>query len=245
MMRALSASELLGAWEQGLGQSPSERALTLLAAIDPRNSRDALAKLSIGRRDAGLLSLREEIFGSRLISLADCPACGERLELSFNTADIEDSLPATTLEEFSIKIEDWHVGFRLPNSDDLLALSDCNDEDVGRALLLRRCILSAEKNREAGAIDDLPATVIEGVVERMAEADALGDVEIALNCPLCGHDWQEPFDIVSFLWTEINAWARRALQDVHKLARAYGWREADILALSPLRRQVYLEMISQ
>jgi hypothetical protein len=79
----------------------------------------------------------------------------------------------------------------------------------------------------------------------MAEADALGDVQLALTCPQCGHEWQAPFDIASFLWTEINAWAHRTLQDVHELARAYGWREADILALSPWRRQVYLEMISQ
>jgi hypothetical protein len=97
-MRALSASELLDAWERGLGQRLNERALTLLAATDPQNPLDALAKLSIGRRDAGLLSLREKIFGSRLISLADCPRCRERLELSFNTADIQDSSGATALE---------------------------------------------------------------------------------------------------------------------------------------------------
>jgi hypothetical protein len=244
-MRALSASELLGAWERGLGQRLNERALTLLAATDPQNPRDALAKLSIGRRDAGLLSLREEIFGSRLISLADCPRCHERLELSFNTADIQDSSGAMALEESSVRVEDWQVEFRLPNSDDLLALSDCKDVGAGRALLLRRCILSVEKNREVSAVDDLPANVIEAVVQRMAEADALGDVQLALTCPLCGHEWQAPFDIVSFLWTEINAWAHRTLHDVGELARAYGWREADILALSPLRRQVYLEMISQ
>ena len=47
---------------------------------------------------------------------------------------------------------------------------------------------------------------------------------------------------MSFLWTEIEAWAWRMLSDVHTLARAYGWGERDILALSPTRRQFYLEM---
>ena len=51
------------------------------------------------------------------------------------------------------------------------------------------------------------------------------------------------FDIVSFFWAEIDAWARRVLREVNVLARAYGWRESDILALSPVRRQIYLSMV--
>jgi hypothetical protein len=35
------------------------------------------------------------------------------------------------------------------------------------------------------------------------------------------------------------------LYDVHALASAYGWREADVLAMSPMRRQVYLELARQ
>ena len=244
-MRALSASELLTAWERGLGQRLMDRALTLLAATDPHSPRDALAKLSIGRRDAGLLSLREEIFGPRLTALADCPRCRERLELSFQAADIRNSSNVAAPEELSVRVEDWQVVFRLPNSDDLLAVSDCRDANTGRALLLRRCILAIEKNGEARALDDVPAKVIDVTVQKMGEADSLGDVHLALSCPVCSYEWQAPFDIASFLWTEINAWAHRTLQDVDELARAYGWREADILALSPLRRQVYLEMISQ
>jgi hypothetical protein len=244
-MRPLTASELLGAWERGQGQRLTERALTLLAATDPHSPRDALANLSIGRRDASLLSLREEMFGSNLISLAECPGCGERLELSFQTADVRGFASAVSAEESSVSVEDWQVRFRLPNSADLLALGDSKDPDEGRALLLRRCILSAEKNHESKEADELPEHVIAAVVQRMAEADAQADVQLALDCPLCGHQWQSPFDIVSFLWTEINAWAHRTLRDVNELARAYGWREADILALSPLRRQIYLEMIGR
>src|SRR4051812_32813650 len=88
MIRPLSAAELLNAWEQGLWQSPTGRALTLLAAACPDTARDTLAHMSIGRRDGYLLTLREWIFGSQLISLADCYHCGEQLELSFNAADV-------------------------------------------------------------------------------------------------------------------------------------------------------------
>jgi hypothetical protein len=63
-------------------------------------------------------------------------------------------------------------------------------------------------------------------------------------CPSCGHEWQSLFDIAAFFWAEIAAQARRLLREVHQLASAYGWREADILAMSARRRRAYLEMTS-
>ena len=83
------------------------------------------------------------------------------------------------------------------------------------------------------------------VAERMAEADPHAGIELALSCPGCGHHWLAPFDIAQFVWSEVDAWARRTLYDVHVLAGAYGWRESDVLALSPRRRQLYLEMVDQ
>jgi hypothetical protein len=52
------------------------------------------------------------------------------------------------------------------------------------------------------------------------------------------------FDIASYFWDEINAWANRILREVHILASRYGWSERDILALSPWRRQFYLDMVN-
>jgi hypothetical protein len=71
-MRALSASELLNVWERGFIQPPIYRALTLLA-VACEASPETLAKLSIGDRDARLLTLREWTFGSQLVGLVNCP----------------------------------------------------------------------------------------------------------------------------------------------------------------------------
>ena len=65
------------------------------------------------------------------------------------------------------------------------------------------------------------------------------------ECPACDHRWSTVFDIASYLWSEIHAWAKRLLRTVDTLARTYAWREADILALSPSRRQIYLELARQ
>jgi len=87
--------------------------------------------------------------------------------------------------------------------------------------------------------------VLNAAQEMMTQADPQADVQIALCCPACEHKWQEAFDILSFLWEEIDAWVYRTLNDVHVLASAYGWSESEILAMSAWKRQAYLDLVSQ
>ena len=242
-MRPLSASELLGVWERGLTQLPVQRALTLLATACPDTPTDMLAKLSIGQRDNRLLTLREWTFGPQLVSLATCPHCGERLELTVNVTDIRAGPEAEQAETYSLSVAGYELCVRLPNSLDLVALTGNGDVSATRHMLLEHCLLAVHHNGEEQSADQLPADVEEAVVARMAELDPQADIHLALSCPACDCQWQAPFDIVVFFWSEIHAWAKRILREVHTLAFAYGWREADILALNPWRRQSYLEMV--
>jgi hypothetical protein len=87
-MRALSASDLLQIWEHGRGKTPIEQALAILGFASPHVPAADLEQLTIGQRDACLLYLRELTFGSQLKGLANCPACGDRLELAFDAHDL-------------------------------------------------------------------------------------------------------------------------------------------------------------
>jgi hypothetical protein len=60
---------------------------------------------------------------------------------------------------------------------------------------------------------------------------------------MCTYSWHAAFDIATYLATEVHTWASRQLREVHDLARAYGWSEAEILAMSPTRRRAYLELL--
>ena len=242
-MRALSAPELLGVWERGLAQGPVERALMLLAAACPETSPDTLASVTVGQRDARLLALREWAFGSELAGVVTCPGCGECLELNFDIEDLQVGSDAEPEGGIPLAACGYELRFRLPNSLDLIALEEQADPDRSRLLLFRRCLLSAHHDGEEEAGDKLPTGVIDAVAECIAEHDPQADVQLAIACPLCGHQWRAVFDIVSFFWSEIDAWAQRLLREVHTLASAYGWGERDILALSPWRRQLYLEMV--
>jgi hypothetical protein len=226
-MRALSATELLNVWESGRSQVPLQRALTMLAAACPEASPDSLANLTIGQRDERLLELREAIFGSAVTGVIDCPECGENIELNFNCSDIRPATEPEPPQELTVQSNGREVRFRLPTSADLL-VADTAEE------LLERCLLSGGDH---GTEDLVPA-----VSEKMLSTDPMAEIQLALNCPSCQHKWEAPFDIVTFLWREINAAARRLLREVHTLASVYGWTEGEILALNPARRRVYLEM---
>jgi hypothetical protein len=243
----LATPDLLAVWDSAAVLPPAGRAIALVAAACPDRSHEALAQRSVGWRDACLLTLRAWAFGPELDCLADCPRCGDHLELSFQVADVH--LPPATEagppETVSVVLDSRELRFRLPNSLDLEALAAAGDGVDGVSVLLRRCLLPDPHGQATDLPDPLPDAGVEEVSGRMAEADPQADVELALSCPVCGHAWVAPFDIASYLWSEIDAWARRTLHDVHLLARAYGWREADVLALSARRRRLYLEMIGE
>jgi hypothetical protein len=231
---ALSASALVLVWERGLHAARLERPLALVAAADPARVPELLEELSIGRRDGELLTLRKRMFGRQIEAVVDCPACGEALELSFDAGALERE--EVTADAHTLTVDGLEVRFRLPTTADLVAVA--HEPGVGRAreALLERCVLDLPTA-------DLSAAAGEDVVARMAELDPLANVELELVCPACGEIGRAVFDIASFVWAELDTAARRALEDVHVLASAYGWREEDVLALSAERRRVYLELV--
>jgi hypothetical protein len=239
-MHGLNAAQLLAVWERGLAQTPAGRTQVLLAAACPETPSEAL---SIGQRDARLLALREQTFGPQLDACARCPACAESLELSFRAEDVR--VPAVEVpREFAVQRSGYELRFRLPTQADLEEVCGRGDVPTARMRLLERCLLTARRSGLDVAADQLPEDVVQAVDQAMAAADPQADVRLALACPACGHQWQEVFDIGLFLWSEVHSWALRLLREVHTLATAYGWSEADILALSPQRRRMYLELVS-
>jgi hypothetical protein len=245
MQCAATATDLLNVWEHGRSQSPVERSLSLLEIAKPESSREALAQFGIGRRDTELLKLRERVFGSRMTGHADCPVCGQQMEMNFAVAELQTTPLLKLRETYTEIFGEYEIGFRLPNSNDLATLVPGEDVVPQKLRLVQRCVVTATCAGKPLATDQLPENVVDSLSERMSELDPQGDVQLAFTCPQCSHHWQAPLDIVSFVWSEIHAWAVRLLRDVHVLASSYGWSEADILALSPWRRQAYLEAIEQ
>ena len=268
----------LGAWEWGAGRSPFRQALFLLEAAYPDAPPEALARLPVGRRDGLLLDLRERVFGPRLESVAACPRCGEWLELAFTTADVRhpppappDSDPSLAVQlddyavhpddytvhpddytvhpdDYTVQLDDYAVTFRLPTTEDLLALvSEASGDGAAptpERQLLARCVQAAQRDGAPVAAADLPDRLVAAVAAQMEAADPQANVTLALTCPACEHGWEQLFDVAEFLAAEVDAWARRTIGEVHALASSYGWSEREVLSLSAQRRRLYLERVS-
>lgn len=249
-MRALSASDVLYAWEVGRQKHPLDRALLLLALALPSFSPALLSSLTIGQRNRALLLLRQKTLGASARCLARCPYCGEQLEFSL---DLAAMLP-TVLEELvepgehtepihNLNVDAYALDFRVPTSTDLAAMVHAVDAQEGKHLLIERCVVQATRDNLPVPVENLPEEIVQALSEAVIEHDPMANIECVLVCQVCQQSWTTFFDIVSFFWTELDALAKRLLRDVHTIASAYGWSESDILALSAARRQYYLELI--
>ncbi len=237
-MRSPTSEEILAIWEAALAEHPIDRALTIAAAFSGRTKR-TIAQLPIGMRDSLLFQARQCLFGSKLETFAECPACNGSMEFAVAI----NELPLVECGELEIAMAPAQVfdasdgrRFRLPNSHDLAAIAVVRDPGEAERLLLRRCIVGDDTELDQRSSENLDRAI--------AECDPAGDLELAVTCPVCGHRWAEVLDIAAFFWRELNSFAKRLMSEVDTLARAYGWPEREILSLSPARRAMYLEMVT-
>jgi hypothetical protein len=236
-----SASAMLTAWERGVRQGMAQRGLTLLSLAEPETDLLSLAAMSIGDRDRRLLILRETWFGPNMTGLVTCPNCHEELEIELATTALRATAGEAT-PDLTIRADAHDIQLRLPDSRDLIAAAGREIEDAIQSLL-RACVVSAAIDGVGIEPEALPLHLVALASKRLSDADPLADLRLDLGCANCGRRWQKPFDIVSFLWTELDAWAGRTMREIHALASAYGWSEREILSLSPTRRRSYLRIL--
>lgn len=223
-------------WECGLSQSPLDRTMAMLRLAGSENPE----LLTVGESDRRLLKLREQMFGSEISALAHCPQCDHALELNFNIADVSVEQEVSD-EQMVLSDGEYEASFRLLTLADLKSLQ-ATESDQWQQALLERCLLSVQCDGHATTAQALPEAFIQALSDRMGQADPQAEIGLQLECFECHHRWTGDFDVESFFWAEIQAWASRMLNEIHQLAAAYGWSEQEILALSPVRRHIYLNL---
>jgi hypothetical protein len=239
-MQALSPAMILNVWEQGAGLHSLDQALLILDYGCPEQSRETLLDLSLGQRDRLLLQLYRQTFGEALDAYTQCLACQERLEFSLSCGVFLNDVTARGLATKTINVDGQQFSLRSPTSRDAAVAAASETVAAAKKELLIRCAIPAADF--SGAVDTLPAEAQAAIAAEIALLDPQAELLVDLLCPVCGGAWQGVFEITNFLWAEIRARARQLLQQIDALARAYGWREADILAMSEARRGLYMQM---
>jgi hypothetical protein len=186
----------------------------------------------------------QRLFGGTAEAIADCPDCGATVQFSFSLDEIASDFPNESESgNHHFETDGFLVVYRLPTPADIKAAAETPSATDAHKFLLNACILSVSQNGQAVRVDDLPAGVIDDVERSMSLADPQADIGLSLECAACGGQWRDGFDISGFLWRGLDAWARITLNQVHRLASAYGWTESEILAVSPWRRRHYLSVL--
>lgn len=255
-VRPLTGADEARLAELGPGVSSAAWATAVLAgtvrcgaaseAIGPEAARG----LTIGDRERLLLSLYAATFGEPLEAVVPCRTadCGSLLEFAFDVADVLSApQPSEDDTPFELTVRAGgrrlRVRCRLPTGGDQEIVAALATREAADAAdrLLRRCICAVADSGGAAAEPDAALlAALRGPLEQ-AIADLDPDAELRLYgvCPSCGAEVRALLDAGRFLADEI--WRSGAIfAEVDRLARAYHWSEAEILALPVSRRRRYL-----
>jgi hypothetical protein len=235
---------LLRVWERGLRANGPERALITLRELSAGLSEERSHALTLGERDRALFAARCRLFGDHFVANVPCPDCGQRLQFEFDVSDVLNGDAGVPAARITVETSDnCTIVIRVPNVDDLQCASNAADAVDARRQILERCVESALRGDMPMGMSEISETALEQIGMQLERADPDASLVIEAHCPGCNRSAEHDLDIAAFLWSEIEAESIRLLREVHKLARGYGWRESDILALSPLRRRAYIEML--
>ncbi|MFJ8113488.1 hypothetical protein [Streptomyces sp. NPDC096132] len=232
---------LLGLLDEGETRSPHERAVLLAGAAGPASD-VAIADLPLGLRDRRVLRLHGLLFGTSVHVQDTCPHCAEVMTCVL-TVDQFEEVPPTLATPARVELDGWTVTCRALTSTDVAHALRAPDRAGARLRLLAACVVDAERDGLPVPAEVLPPPVAASVVRAVAEADPFAELRLCLVCAQCGGSWEAVLDPAHYVWRELAYWGRRLMGDVHVLARAYGWREHDVLAVPASRRAVYLGLV--
>jgi hypothetical protein len=174
--------------------------------------------LSAGDREVVLRRIYAATFSNLLEAQVNCGAgCGELVSFEIDLAAL-DRVPAEAGPRHRVQIAQHVVECRVADGRDLETASH-------GAQLALACVDGKRCDPDA-------------LASVLARLDPNAECEIKLTCPGCGCEfssWLDGFELIRRqVWTEGGI-----LVQVDRLASAYGWAEADILALPRDRRLRY------
>jgi hypothetical protein len=220
----------------------------IVAAGDPPHpleaSPDWVSALTIGDREALLLHLRRISIGSRIECVLTCPKCVEKLDLDLEAEDLLLPPYASPQREYTASLSGCQVRFRLPTGADQAAIADLARLDLDAAVqgLVQRCVLAVTSQGQPAKLSN---EAVEALACRMAELDPQAELDIQMTCPACQTSFSTILDMAQFLGSELASRSRPLDYEIHTLALAYHWSEAEILGLPLRRRRTYLQLLDE
>jgi hypothetical protein len=190
----------------------------------------------VTRRMQGLLAIAAATGGTARSTTGRClkANCGERLEIPLDLELFRGPAAEDSFRWAGKKGSEFEV--RVPSGEDQLLLMEDPSSDA---------LVMARKLIRSGDPALLDADSLEEFEHALAEHDPLTDIHLTVNCPYCGAASEVAFDLELFLLNDLERRQMTLLETVHRLAMAYHWNEADVLALPDWRRKYYLDALER
>lgn len=225
-----AAAILIARWTPKGAGRPHNRLAQLLAQFAP----EALEADTLGLRNQRLLRFYRTLSTAALEGQARCPSCAQP---AMFTVPVEAVLACAEPPDERIALVALGGGtarFRLPVMADIMGLDPAAGD--ARSQLAARCRLD-----EGPALDE---TALERLAQAFDTLDPAAEVTLALECAACHRSFAAAIDIAGFVADGLDRVVEGLFRDVDVLARAYGWSEAEILALPAARRRRYVALAS-
>lgn len=186
-------------------------------------SEETVRNLPVGDRQFLARQLSVHLGHDPVWLTAVCRACGESFDFEVRQAD----LPVKEAGESFPFAQAGSLRLRVPTGADQEAIAGLSDEKAMQ-VLFERCRIAGKGS----------AAAAEAAIE-----DASPEVALAAlaGCPACGAGNEVAVDP----YLGLPARGEDLFAEVHRLASAYHWSEAEILSLPRARRQLYLKLIDR
>jgi hypothetical protein len=159
--------------------------------------------------------------------ISDCPGCSTPMEAAVPV----DHLVRTHDERRTVELPDHGDAPRVPDVADIVAAARLSPDDAAGELAAR-C-----------GLDGLDDGTLAATLAQWDDDHVLLAPTLAITCPTCGREAELAVDAVALAWATIDDLATAVLDDVGALARGFGWTEPEVLAVPPVRRRMYRDLL--
>lgn len=198
------------------------------------------AVLSVGERDALALDLRSTWLPTPLRATMTCTACGEVLEVVLDPHLLSGGAGAR--EPVILEVEGYRLTCRPMTGEDQEVAARSAD-DAGAAILAR-CVTVTDSTGHGVPVSALPPSLADRAAACVLALDPAAETTLAAACPGCGASVSGTLDAAGFVLAELARRASALPAEILSIARATGWREAEILAMPQARRRRYAALLT-
>lgn len=195
-------------------------------------------ELAVCDLEAIAAKLQCAYYGKRIESSLQCTRCGRSFDLSFDLGTLVEECGKPHRhpeidgpdENGVFTLRDGRQ-FRLPTGIDELAVADLDVAEAARELR-SRCVLHGDFESDPDVLDGF-----------MEACGPLISQELNASCPHCRMMQTTQFHVRRF-FLEALASERRFLNDeIHYLAKSYGWSRAEILGMNRDDRRLHVQLL--